>query len=79
MHIYKPGHASLMTRSGWKQSFADALLSRAPLLALKKTLLRPQYPVCNQNALKAQFHVLSSVCIALVKAPLYSDSSRALC
>lgn len=44
-----------------------------------KRLLQPQFPICHQNALKAQFNVLSSVCIVLVKVPLYSDRSRVLC
>lgn len=73
MHIHKPGHASQMTRSGWIQlcSIAYAPLSRALLLAHKR-LLQPQCHICHQ---KAQFCVLSSVCIVPVNVPLYSDSS----
>lgn len=45
MHIHKPGHASLMTRGGWIQSFAPLLMHceacGAPLLALKKTTTTP--------------------------------------
>lgn len=70
MHIRKPGHASLMTRGGRIRSFSLSLMhcgAGHPPLALKHTLLEPQCTVCNQNALKAQFRVPSSVCIVQVK------------
>lgn len=80
MHIHKSGHATL-TRGGWIQHFAPLLIHYGadhPCWPLKR-LLQPLFPICNQNALKAQFNVLSSVWIVLVKVPLYSDSQRVLC
>lgn len=80
MHIHKPGHSGAMTRGGWMQSSAPLLMHGRVVHACWpiERWLQPRCPVCNQNALKAQFNVLSSVCIVLVKAPLYSDSSGVL-
>lgn len=80
MHIHKPGHSGAMTRGGWMQCSAPLLMHCRVEHACWPTerWLQPRCPVCNQNALKVQFNVLSSVCIVLVKAPLYSDSSSAL-
>lgn len=80
MHINKPGHSGVMTRGGRMQSSAQLLMHCRAERACWPTerWLQPQCPVCNQNALKAQFSVLLPVCIGLAKASLYSDSSSML-
>lgn len=80
MHIHKQGHSGVMTRGGGMQSSAPLLMHCRAERACWPTerCLQPQCPVRNQNALKAQFSVLLPVCIRLVKASLYSDSSSKL-
>lgn len=80
MHIHKPGHSCVMTRGGRMPSSAPSLVHCRAEHACWPTerWLQPQCPVRNQNALKAQFSVLLSVCIGLVKVSLYSDSSSIL-
>lgn len=80
MHIHKPGHSGVMTRGGQMQSSAPLLKHCRAERACWPTerWLQPRCPVRNQNALKAQFSVLLSVCIGLVKASLHSDRSGVL-
>lgn len=80
MYVHKPGHSGVMTRGGRMQSSASLLMHCRTERACWPTerWLQPRCPVHNQNALKAQFDVLLSVCTGLVKASLYSDSSGML-
>lgn len=80
MYIGKPGHSGVMTRGCRMQSSAPLLMHCRAERACwpAERWLQPRCPVHNQNALKAQFSVLLSVCTGLVKASLYSDSSSML-
>lgn len=82
MHIYKPGHAILMTRGGWIQNLGPLLLhywAGHPCWPSKRLDYNPRIPFAIKMHLRHSPMFFFSVCIALVKVPLYSDSSRALC